>query len=449
MKAGSLRLRLLLAAAVSIAAALIVAGIALTALFERQVRDRVMQELKNDLLQLAGAIEVSETGEVKVVRALADPRFDTPYSGKYWRIVQLSPALDPSRPLPRSRSLWDSEPQSAELQIGPEGELLVTAERTISIASKQGNISLLLVVGTHNEEIASPLARFRDQLIAYLSLIGLALTVAAWLQVSIGLRPLHTLRKQLSEMTARHAKRLEGEFPTEVQPLVSEFNGVLDVRDKSLARARHRAGDLAHGLLTPLTILSVVARELNKGKLHRQGAEIAAQVDSMRRHIDRSLVRARLSTGRGQDLTNLAEAVDAVVSTLQRLPGSHHIKWLNTVPEDLVVPIERDDLLELLGNLLDNARKFANTQVRVSFADAGIVIEDDGQGVADDQLPSIRQRGRRLDENQKGFGLGLAIVEDIIDLYELELTYGRSPLGGLQVNVAFDRDELPSSQQTG
>lgn len=440
MRTGSLRLRLLVAAAFSIAAALLAAGVALTALFEQQVRDRVMQELNNDLLQLVGAIEVSDTGEVKVIRALADPRFESPYSGKYWRIEQLSPPPSPLGQLPRSRSLWDSEPTSAGSRLGPEGELLVIAERTISIATKQGSISLRLTVGVHEDEITSPLASFRNQLVLYLSLIGLALTIAAWLQVSIGLRPLQALRKQLSELRASNTKRLDGEFPTEVEPLVSEFNDVLNLRDKSLERARHRAGDLAHGLITPLTILSAVARDLAKRKLVRQATEIDGQVESMRRHVERGLIRARLSSGRGHDLTNLAEAAEAVVSTLRRLPGASELKWLRSIPADAVVPLERNDLLELLGNLLDNARKFARSQVEISFAGGCIVIEDDGPGVADAELSSIRQRGRKLDESRKGFGLGLAIVEDIADLYELELSYGRAPRGGLQVKIAFDRE---------
>ena len=444
MRTGSLRLRLLVAAAFSIAAALLAAGIALTTLFEQQVRDRVMQELNNDLLQLAGAIEVSDTGEVRVTRALADPRFELPYSGKYWRIEQVGAGPSPLSTLPRSRSLWDSEPTPAGSKLGPEGELLVIAERTISITTKQGNISLRLHVGAHEDEITAPLATFRNQLVLYLSLIGLALTIAAWLQVSIGLRPLQALRKQLSELGTSDTKRLEGEFPTEVEPLVSEFNGVLNLRDKSLERARRRAGDLAHGLITPLTILSAIARELYKRKLVKQAKEIDGQVQSMRRHVERGLIRARLSTGRGHDLTNLAEAADAVVSTLRRLPEASELKWLSSIPADAVVPLERNDLLELLGNLLDNARKFAKSQVRISFAEGSIVIEDDGPGVADAELSSIRQRGRKLDESRKGFGLGLAIVEDIADLYELELSYGRAAHGGLQVKIAFDREGVPA-----
>ena len=439
MRAGSLRLRLLVAAALSIAVALFVAGFALIALFEEQVRDRVMQELKNDLLQLVGAIEISDKGEIKLVRALADPRYETPFGGKYWRLERVDHSPSAITHSLRSRSYWDSELGSNDPHLGPEGELLVTSERTITIANKFGSTSLHLLVGVHDEEITSPIVRFRNQLVRYLSLIGLALTVAAWVQVSIGLSPLRTLRNRLSELRTSHSKRLEGKFPSEVEPLVLEFNDVLNLREKSMERARHRAGDLAHGLMTPLTILSAIARDLNRRNLTKQGSEIDEQVEGMRNHVERDLIRARLSTGRGHDLTNLAEAVGSVLSALQRLPDSNKINWVNKVSVDTVVPLERSDLLELLGNVLDNARKFAKSQAQISFVDESIIIEDDGPGVNDAEFSSIRQRGGRLDETGLGFGLGLAIVEDIAELYELELTFGRSPLGGLRVELNLSR----------
>ncbi len=438
MTAGSLRLRLFIGAAIAISAALFLAGLALTALFEQEVRDRVMLELNNDLLQLAGALEITPAGEVKVGRTLADPRYETPYSGKYWRIDRINPAApDTSTEVLRSRSLWDTDPALAASDLGPEGEPLVTATRIVTIKGATGDVSLKLFIGTHSSTIGLPVNHFRNQLTLYLSLIGLALTIAAWLQVSIGLKPLQTLQKQLSLLGMNNSKRLEGEFPLEVEPLVSEFNAVLNLRDKSLERARHRAGDLAHGLMTPLTILSAIARDLGKRRLAKQAREIDAQVDSMRRHVERGLIRARLSTGRGHDLTALASAVDSVIATLRHLPKGAHIQWLNSVPGDTHVPLERNDLIELLGNLLDNARKFAKSRVHVSFMDNSLMIEDDGPGVPDDQISAIRQRGRRLDETGRGFGLGLAIVEDIADLYELDLTYGRSSLGGLRVKLAL------------
>ncbi|MGB9142983.1 MAG: HAMP domain-containing sensor histidine kinase [Aestuariivirga sp.] len=440
MRAGSLRLRLLSAATFSIFAALIAAGFALTSLFEREVRDRVVHELNNDLLQLVGSIDFSEKGEIKLVRPLADRRFETPYGGKYWWLERVNPSITTTSKVLRSRSFWDSEPNVGDAHVGPDGELLVITERTISIASKLGDISIHLVVGTTADEITSPLVKFRNRLVLYLSLIGLALMAAAWAQVSVGLKPLQTLREQLSELHTSQAKQLEGEFPTEVEPLILEFNNVLKLRDRSLERARHRAGDLAHGLMTPLTILATVARDLNKRKLSKQAFAIDSQVETMRRHVERGLVRARLATGRGHELTGLAEAIDAVLATLRRLPENKEICWISSVHAEALVPIERDDLLELLGNLLDNARKFAKSRVQIGFNGQRLLIEDDGPGVAEGELAKIHQRGKRLDESKKGFGLGLAIVEDIADLYELKLSFGRSALGGLQVAVDLRRE---------
>jgi len=425
MRVASLRLRLLVTAALSIAVALFTAGLALTSLFERQVHSRVMQELNNDLLQLAGSVDVAATGEIKIIHALSDPRFQKPYSGKYWYIDQLAPVA--KKQVLRSRSLWDAEPVD---NLGPEGEQLVSAERTVTIKSDLGNVLLHLIVSTHRAEISSPLSDFRNHLTLYLLLIGLALTAAAWSQVSIGLRPLRVLRDQLARLDTSQTKRLTGDYPSELAPLVAELNNVLDLREKSLVKARHRAGDLAHGLMTPLTILTAIARKMPK---HR--AEIDEQVRNMQGHVERSLTRARLASGRGHDLSKLAAATDAVIATMQKLPQGNKIKWINMVDSDAVVPLERNDLLELLGNLLDNARRFAKSHVEVSLVDACIFIEDDGPGVADAEITSIRQRGRRLDENNQGFGLGLAIVEDIADLYQLELTFGRSELGGLRVKL--------------
>ncbi len=440
MRPGSLRIRLLVAAVISIAAALLAAGLALTALFERQVRERVMLELNNDLLQLVGAIEVSATGEIAVVHTLADPRYEMPYGGKYWRIVRLEPApVAASQPL-RSRSYWDNATDDSKGELGPEGETLVSSEKTVTIGSEQGDVILQLRVSVHAEEVSEPLASFRNQLFLYLSLIGLCLTLAAWVQVSVGLRPMQALRAQLSSLRSSRTRRLEGSFPTEVAPLVAEFNDVLDQRDKSLERARKRAGDLAHGLMTPLAVLSVIARELRKRKLAKLGREIDGQIDGMRRHVDRGLVRARLSTGRGRDQTNLAEAIDSVVETLRRLPADRDILWANGVPPGTMVPLERNDLLELLGNLLDNARKFAASRVEIGFAERTISIEDDGSGVAEVEHSNIFERGHRLDESTRGFGLGLAIVSDIADLYEIKLIYGRSPLGGLRVSLFLEHE---------
>lgn len=436
MSAGSLKLRLLLAAAIAVTLALMAAGLALATLFENQVRSRVAQELDNDLLQLAGAAEVAPDGSIKISHDPADPRFYTPLSGKYWTVRQVQP--DGTRTeVARSRSVWDTSIGEIESGKGPNGESLILSSRQIIMAGPKGDLSLDLTAAVQGEEIDAPLRQFRTQIATYLSLISLALIIAAWLQVSIGLRPLETLRHQLSKLKEHGSQRVEGEYPTEVQPLVTELNDVLELRNKSLERARHRAGDLAHGLMTPLTVLSAIARGLNEKKLAAPADEINEQVEQMRQHIERDLVRARLATGRGRDLTPLKPAIDSIMTTLGRLPKGEDMEWSNLVPAGTDVPVERNDLLELLGNLLDNARKYGRSVVQASYGDGCIRIDDDGPGVPEEELSSIRQRGKRLDETRKGFGLGLSIVEDITDIYEIDLRFLRSPLGGLRVELGL------------
>jgi signal transduction histidine kinase len=437
MSAGSLKIRLLGAAAVAIAAALLAAGLALATLFEEQVNNRVRQELNNDLLQLIGSIDVQKDGTIRLRRELADPRFLTPLSGKYWSVDTVDSKTGKVMEALRSRSIWDAEVAPVANGTGPEGERILSEQRDVILTGPAGDLTLRLTASVDSKEVSDPLSQFKWQIATYLSLIALALVIAAWLQVSIGLKPLETLRRQLSEMKEKGADRIAGDYPDEVQPLVTEFNDVLELRDKSLERARHRAGDLGHGLMTPLTVLSAVARDLKTRKLPKIAGEIEEQVENMRQHVERDLVRARLASGRGHDLTPLKVTVDSVMSTLKRLPKGEEMEWINAVSPVTQVPLERKDLLELLGNLLDNARKYGKSKVEVNFTGNALVIDDDGPGVPPENIASIRERGKRLDETRKGFGLGLSIVEDIADIYDLNLDFGRSPLGGLRVQLGL------------
>lgn len=434
MTRGSLRLRLFVAAAISIATALTLTGVALARLFEEQVRERVITSLENDLLQLAGSISIAADGSVKAGGALADPRYQEPYGGRYWLITfvpeQGQPALEPVR----SRSLWDFNLDPAQL-AGPEGEKLVLARRDLSIERNGMAQRIMMLAAANEDEVQRPITELRDQLILSLGIIGSILILGAWVQVTVGLRPLHHLRERLGAIRKGEDRRLTGSFPDEVSPLVGELNDVLDLRDASLERARRRAGDLAHGLKTPLTILSSVARDLRKSGMAAQAQDIEEQAEAMLRHVEQAMARARLSSGKGLNVTGLKPVVDRVVSAISRLPGGEDLSFETEVAADATVQIEQGDLTELLGNLLDNARKWAKTRIRLRYTAPLLVIEDDGPGVPDDELKLISERGRRLDESKQGSGLGLSIVEDIADIYGLTVTYGRSGLGGLRVEI--------------
>ncbi len=434
MSKGSLRLRLLAAAAASIALALFLTGAALVRLFEAQVREGVIAGLDNDLLQLAGAIEMDEAGRVSLSRPLSDPRYDEPYGGRFWRVGFPAPAGEtPPEPI-RSRSLWDYDIDPAK-PLGPQGEALIIARRDISIEAGGVPQDLSLIAAARAEEVERPLGQLRDQLILSLSIIGLVLIGAAWAQVAVGLRPLGLLKSQLAAIRAGKAQRLSGSFPDEVGPLVAELNDVLDMRDASLERARRRAGDLAHGLKTPLTVLSAIARGLRREGRAHQAEDIEEQAAAMERHVERALARARLSSGKGHVAAALRPAAERVAAALARLPEAEGLTFDIAVPPEASVPVEQGDLTELLGNLLDNARKWARSTVRVSFSDPVLVVEDDGPGVAEEELRRIAERGLRLDETKPGSGLGLSIVQDIADLYGFALAYGRSPLGGFRAEI--------------
>lgn len=433
MTTGSLRLRLLLAAAISIAFALFLTGLAMVQLYEREMRNRVRDDLGNTLTQILGNLSADQNGALSV-DDLADPRLREPYGGRYWQIDFSPPGQPPAREALRSQSLWDYVLDPAR-PVGPEGEALITVSREISVDTAKGPQKLWITTAAHEEEVQRPLAQLRDQLLVSLSIIFALLTLAAWVQVRVGLSPLATLRQRLSRVSSGQETVLSGPFPTEVAPLVGELNDVLTARAASLERARRRAGDLAHGLKTPLTVLQGIARELRRLDLGAQASDIDEQVEEMRRHVERALARARLSTGRGHATTPLRPAVEKIAGALQRLPETEELEWEIHIPAGATVPLEPGDLNELLGNLLDNARKWAKAQVRLRYAGQVLAIEDDGPGVDDGDLPKIAERGKRLDESRQGSGLGLSIVADIADIYGFEVNYGRSELGGLKVEI--------------
>jgi signal transduction histidine kinase len=434
MTKGSLRLRLFVAAAISVGIALSLTGVALVRLFETQVRERVVTGLENDLLQLAGSISVNADGSVTAGGALADPRYQEPYGGRYWRIDFLPVAGQPPLEPLRSRSLWDFDFDAAR-PAGPEGEQLVVARRDLTIERAGKTQQFAMLAAAHEDEVQRPINEFRDQLILSLGIIGTILILGAWLQVTVGLKPLQHLRERIAAIRTGQDIRLSGTFPDEVAPLVGELNDVLDLRDASLERARRRAGDLAHGLKTPLTILSAVARDLRKSGSGGHADDIEEQAEAMLRHVERALARARLSSGKGHAAAALKPVADRVVAAIGRLPGADDLQFDIDVVADATVPMEQGDLTELLGNLLDNARKWAKGCVRLRYAAPVLVIEDDGPGVPEDELKRISERGRRLDESKQGSGLGLSIVEDIADIYGLTVIYGRSELGGLKVEI--------------
>jgi signal transduction histidine kinase len=223
-------------------------------------------------------------------------------------------------------------------------------------------------------------------------------------------------------------------------PLVEEMNGLLDAQEQAIEDARAWTADLAHGLKTPLTVLTSDAQRLRERGETEIAEDLEQLAETVRRRVDRELIRARVRTGSRakQPRADVSETLHRLVRTLRRTPRGARLDWTLEAEEPALAPILPDDIAEMLGNLLENASKWANHRVKVTVSrgrQTMVLIEDDGPGVAQDQLVHLGRRGVRLDEKTQGTGLGLAIVLDILDAYGGELDFARSEMGGLAVAV--------------
>jgi len=447
MSFKSLRIRLLAAAILSIAGALLLAGFGLVELFERHVERRVSAELTTYIHQIAGNLNFGESDSVSLTGALADPRFERALSGLYWQIRDESTGFTL-----RSRSLWDYvlpiPPDElttgivhSHLLPGPDGGVLTVQERIVVYERAAGERLIRIAVALDRRDIEKAGEKFAGEVAPALLLLAVVLAGAAWVQVSVGLRPLEGVRRGVSAVRSQRQQRLRGNFPDEVMPLVLEVNELLDAQDRSMERARARAGDLAHGLKTPLTVLTADARKLREKGEAGFADEIEDLARFMQRHIDRELARTRIAyeSGRRRREANLAAIVGGLVATLRRTPAGEALDWTLAVPENLVVMADPADLTEAIGNLLENAAKWARSIVRVTAGREGdavvLRIRDDGEGIPEKQISALGQRGARLDEQVPGTGLGLAIAKDILDAYEGTLDLRNEPEGGLTATV--------------
>lgn len=446
MRLRSLRIRLLVAAAVSISIALVIAGFGLVTLFGHHVERQLDTELETFLSELIGRIEPDGQGGILLTRQLSDPRFDEPLSGLYWQIQD-----DKQRALIRSRSLWDGMLPLPldELTLGvvhrhdlpgPAGQSLLVREQQVIVFPETERRRLRIAVAIDRSDLLAARTDFSRDMLPYMFLLAIALLLATWLQVRTGLKPLDHIRRGVVEVHSGNKNRLSGNYPDEVQPLVDEINGLLRSREKAVDDARAWTADLAHGLKTPLTALSADAHRLRDLGKDAMADDLERLAQDMRQRVDRELIRARLRTemtGRPQH-ANLATVVRGLVNTLQRTPAGGALDWKVRIPGSAELSLPPADLTELLGNLLDNASKWAKRFVRLSAHydnDWLIRIEDDGPGVPADQIGDLGQRGLRLDEQRGGTGLGLAIVRDVVNAYAGRIDFQHSDLGGLSVEI--------------
>jgi signal transduction histidine kinase len=435
----SLQARLALGGLVWVCLGVSLSGAAIYELIDRHVTQQLRHEIVDHLGELMG-LYAGAGPDGALSRPVSDPRFLVPRSGYYWEIwrggrpVLRSPSLEgrdirlpPGRRAGdrariaggRERLVFDAEPGPA---AGPGGPAL-------------------FVVGVDEAQLEAVLADFRTPLFGALAAVALGLCLAAMAQVAFGLRPLARMRAALAEVRSGRAQALPEDFPGEVQPLVSDLNEVLGANRDMLQRARAQAGNLAHALRTPLSILAAEAERLAAEGSPQAAEAILQETRAMRRQIDHQIARARAAAHRTVAGPRVAAAPLAgeVLSAIARLHAGRGLAFANDVPAELEVACDPDDLQEILANLLDNAAKWARSEVRIRARAVGgqaeFAVEDDGPGIPPDQRRAVFDLGARLDERPAGAGLGLTIVRDLVDLYDGAVELGSSPLGGLEATV--------------
>lgn len=441
---GSLSRRIIGISILWIAVLLIGGALALDRVLTSALTRNFDDGLNSVLTAMISASELDSNGDVLFNRPLADQRFLEPASGLYYQIS--GPGHDDYR----SRSLWDRAirvtPEMRQkngvgidnVQFPEEPLRLMT--RTVIVPGSETR--WVFIVAQAREGLEAQIKAFRVILLWSFASLGVGLVALAALQVFIGLRPLRHIRREISRMRAGEKSRVTAPLPVEVQPMVEELNALLEHTESQAEEARRHAGNLAHALKTPLTVV-MNAATANAADL---APTVIREAVTMRRQIDHHLARARAIGRRGssQSRTDVWPSLEAVERAVERLYPDVRVDRAGS--QDSVVRIERQDLDEMIGNLVENAAKYGGGSVFVTVEPKGtawvdVVVEDDGKGIPEEERERIFDRGVRLDSGKPGTGLGLAIVRDVAEIYggTVELQESED-LGGLLVRL-----RLPSA----
>lgn len=399
--------------------------------------------------RIAAGLLPGVDGQIVLDNRLVHDEFRSIFSGWYWQLEK-GPAVE------RSRSLWDSslnvteavllEPDLALYQLtGPRQELLLGVQRPVAI----GGMDYQLHVFGPGESTRAELARIDRILMMLLAGLSTALLLGMILQVRVGLRPLRRLHAALSRIHDGEGNRVGLGYGPDLDPLAAEIDEVLDKNARIVTRSRGYAADLSHALKKPLAILSADAA----GKVP-DAVMVRKQVGAMYQLIERHLARAGSGAG-DQRRIHVNECLRGLLGLMQKLHATRQLQWQLDLPGQVFWRGEQTDLEEMLGNLLDNAGKWARSRVEVEVrvqgdasvrpgasarhGDLEILIDDDGDGLSEDEMSRAKRRGLRFDESIEGSGLGLAIACDIAETYGGRLDLGRSRLGGLQITLRLPR----------
>lgn len=442
----SLSARLLLVSVFWVGLFLIGGSIIFSQLFSDYLTEALDERLSQSTQALIGAAQIGPDGRLVFERSLGEQRYEQPYSGYYWQVGAAGSAPE------RSRSLWDQVLEvdydtpwleaHYSMRYGPDGQRLRVLERDVNLP-EAAQPYRFLVTGNF-DEISEALSSFHRTLFWAMGLLGLGLMGAVGIQIGYGLKPLRRVRRAVSAIRTGQEGRIPNDMPPEVMPLVGEMNALLAQNEETVERAKTQAGNLAHALKTPLSILTNEAERAD-GALSNT---VQKQVVLMRRHIDHNLARARAASHYGR--THLSADVNDVASTIVRviakLHAEHKITFNSAFDGSSMARIAKQDLEEVLGNLVENAAKFGNGRVHVDVFAASlngesaiaIAVEDDGPNIPEAERTAIFTRGKRLDETIPGTGLGLSIVTDLLDVHGGTVVLGDGQsLPGLRATVTL------------
>jgi signal transduction histidine kinase len=427
---------------------LVIIGTVISALYYRSSVRSFRTLLSAHLFNLVSSVSVADDGTLTGTPDLGDLRFSEPGSGWYWSVTPVSsglhgglhsPSLTGSISGPRRAIPFDADFRRNYRVRGPGGDRLEVLESEV-VLDTNNRIARFLVTGNRKELLAE-IASFQHKVYLYLSLFGIGMILINAVAILLGLRPLDRVRESLQRVREGSAQRLDGDFPAEIEPLAAETNALIDNSRRMIERSRLQVGNLAHSLKTPIAVLQNEGRAVGG----RRGKLVIEQTAAMQQQVDHYLRRARIAAQRDSIVfrTPLSQPLERLVRVMVKLNPDIGIE-LHTSENEIVFAGETEDFEEIAGNLLENAMKWARSEVSVSLhapdgpgrdAMATLVIEDDGPGIPPEKATEALKRGKRLDESKPGSGLGLAIVSDLVEEYGGTLELGRSEQGGLKIVV--------------
>lgn len=458
MRDSSLATRLFLSATGWTVIVLIVTGFALSSLYKQAVERSFDRRLNLYMRTLVADVTPPDEGSEKTAQALGEPLFDLPLSGWYWQIVR----QDGDKPDKKSsRSLWDRTLPNLAAEgfalsksgvrigyvDGPEEQNLRIIERPVDFGPDG---KFVVTVAGDAAEIFEETWTFDIYLAGTFLSLTIILLISTIFQVRFGLAPLKRILASLSDIRAGRAEKLEGEFPVEIAPLAREMNALLDANREIVERARTHVGNLAHAVKTPLSVI------VNEAAAHG-GDPFADKVleqtnimrDQVARHLERARMAARLSVV--ATVTDVDPVVLALRRTMEKIYSNKNIVISASAASGTRFQGERQDLEEMVGNLIDNACKWCQSRVAIEVLDEPasdrighqlrIIVDDDGQGLSPAERERVARRGHRLDETKPGSGLGLSIVVDLAALYRGRLTLGTAPIGGVRAELVLPAAE--------